>query len=261
MKKVLNIGFKILLLACLAVSLSFTNGKEKELLCNDLRIEMRDTLHSGFLTKIDIENIILKEETEILGYPLKGINTRKLESRLKSMPYIKNAEIFYDMEGILSVKIKQRIPVIRIITPDGNTYYLDEEGYIFRPRGKFTPHILIANGYFSTGSELNSSRSLNEIGDKEKYAEWFKAHQLALYIDRNEFWKAQLVQAYVNSQNEFELIPRVGAHQIILGDATDLEDKFNKLMTLYTDGFNYEGWNKYEKINLKYKNQVICTKR
>jgi cell division protein FtsQ len=261
MKKVLNIGFKILLLAFLVVSLSFTGSKEKELLCNDLRIEMLDTLNSGFLKKIDIEKIILKEESEILGYPLKDINTRKIENRLRSKPYIKSAEIFYDMEGILSVKVIQRTPIIRIITGAGNSYYLDEDGYIFRPRGKFTPHILIANGYFSDGDEIRTSGSLMEIEDSGKFSEWFKALQLARYIENDKFWKAQFVQAYVNSKAEFELIPRVGAHQIILGDVTKLEEKFKKLMTLYTDGLNYEGWNKYEKINLKYKNQVICTKR
>ncbi len=41
---------------------------------------------------------------------------------------------------------------------------------------------------------------------------------------------------------------------------SDLAVKFRKLKILYNEGLKYEGWNNYEKINLKYKNQVICTK-
>lgn len=261
MKRILNIGLYLLLIAYLVFSLSFTAEKEKELLCNDLQINMLDTLNSGFLVKKDIEKILLKEESNILGYPLKGINTMKMEKKLKSLPYVKNAEIYYDMEGILFVKILQRRPVIRIITRTGNSYFVDEDGFIFPPRGSFTPYILIANGYFSEGPELRSVASLEELSDNKKFSEWIDAWQLGLFIDESKFWKSQIVQVFMNKKGEFELIPRVGAHQILFGNSSDLEEKFNKLMILYRDGFDYEGWNKYEKINLKYKNQVICTKR
>ncbi|MFW6222798.1 MAG: cell division protein FtsQ, partial [Bacteroidota bacterium] len=59
----------------------------------------------------------------------------------------------------------------------------------------------------------------------------------------------------------FEIIPRVGAHFIHFGSIDQYEWKFKKLKYLYKKGFSKEGWNKYEQINLKYKNQIICTKR
>ena len=64
----------------------------------------------------------------------------------------------------------------------------------------------------------------------------------------------------MNSKYEFELIPRVGSQVIELGDADNLEEKFENLKLLYLEGFNKIGWNKYERISLKYKNQVVCTK-
>lgn len=261
MKTFLVILLNLMLVAYLILGLSFSSQKEKELLCNDIQIDMLDTLNSGFLTKTDIEEIILREESEILGYPVININTRNLENRLRSFPYVKEAEAYYDMEGILYVKISQRRPVMRILTGRGNSYYIDSEGYVFPPRGGFTPHILVCNGYFTEGNEIRNIRNLSELKDDDRYKEWTDALELALFIEKDKFWKAQLVQVYLNSKNEFEIIPRVGAHQIILGGTDMLEEKFGKLLILYRDGFDYEGWNKYEKINLKYKNQVICTKR
>ena len=65
----------------------------------------------------------------------------------------------------------------------------------------------------------------------------------------------------MNGNGEFELIPRVGAQVIEFGKAVDMEEKFEKLWILYNEGFHNTGWNQYERINLKYKNQAVCTKR
>jgi cell division protein FtsQ len=69
------------------------------------------------------------------------------------------------------------------------------------------------------------------------------------------------MQIYRSQKGEYELIPRVGAHQIILGTLDDFETKLENLQLLYQQGFKQHGWNQYEKINLKYSNQIICTKR
>jgi len=53
----------------------------------------------------------------------------------------------------------------------------------------------------------------------------------------------------------------VGAHIIEFGDINAHEEKFDKLYALYSQGLKREGWNKYIRINLKYKEQVVCTKR
>jgi cell division protein FtsQ len=48
----------------------------------------------------------------------------------------------------------------------------------------------------------------------------------------------------------------------VFGEAKDFEEKFEKLKTFYTEGLNKtDGWNKYSTINIKYKNQVVCTKK
>lgn len=261
MKKFLEILSPLLLLAYMLFSLSFAAEKNSELLCNDLQIVMKDTLHSGFLNRTDIEKIIFSEEKELLGYPISKINTRKLEKLIREQPYIKDAEIFYDLEGVLYVKVMQRIPIIKILTKTGRSYYLDEEGYIFKPKAAFTPHILIANGYFTEDEKIKTAKNIYFLGDDAKYAEWHELHRVAHFIENNKFWNSQIVQIYFNRKGEFELIPRVGAHQIILGNADNIELKFRNLRILYDKGLAYEGWNKYEKINLKYNNQVICTKR
>ena len=60
---------------------------------------------------------------------------------------------------------------------------------------------------------------------------------------------------------DIELIPRVGNHTIVFGDANQIESKFEKLIVFYNKGLSNTGWNEYSVINLKYEGQVVCTKR
>ena len=86
-------------------------------------------------------------------------------------------------------------------------------------------------------------------------------HRFCTYVMGHPFWREQIVQLYVNRRGEYELIPRVGAHQILMGSMEEWELKLRNLELLYQQGFSTYGWNSYGTINLKYTNQVICTKR
>ncbi|MGC9345061.1 MAG: cell division protein FtsQ/DivIB, partial [Bacteroidales bacterium] len=157
MKKVFIILLDLLLVFIVVLALGFSNSREKETLCTEVKINMIDTLNAGFLKKADIENVLLKKDEKVLGYPLAGINTRELEKRLTEMPYIRNAQIYSSLDGTLNVDVVQRSPVVRIITRYNHSYYLDVDGYIFPSRVGFTPHVLIANGYFTEGDELKEA--------------------------------------------------------------------------------------------------------
>jgi cell division protein FtsQ len=162
---------------------------------------------------------------------------------------------------VLSIKVHQRTPVVRVIAYNGAGYYMDKDGYIMPASRKFTPYLLVANGSFFVGDQFKRSACLDSIADKNFYRPWFELLELAHFINASTFWSSQIVQLYLNTNQDFEIIPRVGAHQIILGRAEGYETKFSNLEILYDEGLKKEGWNNYQKIDLRFKNQVICTKR
>ena len=85
---------------------------------------------------------------------------------------------------------------------------------------------------------------------------------MATYIDADPFWKSQVQQVFINDDKEMELVPMVGNQKIIFGDTTCMDEKFKKLLIFYSQGLNTTGWwNKYATINLKFKNQIVCTKK
>ena len=178
------------------------------------------------------------------GYPLSVIDTRRLEKQLEENPYIRNAEISKDISGRMEVLVEQRVPLVRIMQGGKEGFYLDREGEMLPLSPRFTPHILLATGNIS--------------GDPGQLQE---LHRFCGYLSDHPFWKGQIVQVYVDRGGEYELIPRVGAHHILLGSLEEWEKKLRNLEMLYRHGLSRFGWNSYETINLKYTNQVICTKR
>jgi cell division protein FtsQ len=82
--------------------------------------------------------------------------------------------------------------------------------------------------------------------------------KIASYVDKQMFWKAQIEQIFVTRDNEFILIPKIGNHKILLGDANDLEIKFDKLFVFYKEGLSRVGWNKYATIDIRFDKQVVC---
>lgn len=247
----------------LTFALGFVSDKVNNQVCERIIINITDSLTNRFISEVDVVDILVESEDSILGYPLSDINIGKLENLLAGEPFIKSAELYRTANGRLCGEILQRNPVLRIINQQGQSYYLDASGYILPVSEKFTSRVLVANGYISEPFVAESSKSIFdvEIPPDKRDQVIYDLLSLASFIKSSDLWNAQITQIYVNNKYEYELIPRVGAHIIELGGAVDYEKKFRKLEALYSYGFNNKGWNNYEKIDLKYENQVVCTKR
>ena len=248
-QKILRAGIWLLITAWFVVIMGFVSDEADKVVCRTIDVVIRDTADHRFVTREDIRSMLDESSLQLQGYPLAGINTRKLEELLEQNPYVKNAEASKDISGKLQITIDPREPLVRIM-PEGRAgYYLDREGRIMPLSDRYTPMIILATG--------NIPRSgLGEAGTKQE-----EIFRFAGMVSGHPFWKDQIVQIYVDRKGEYELIPRVGAHQILLGTMDNWKEKMENLELLYRQGLSRYGWNTYEKINLKYSNQVICTKR
>ena len=255
MRLALKIFLVFFITAYLVVVLGFVGKQYNEVLCKGIEIIVRDSLERGLVTKSDIRNLIKLDHPEVAGLPVSEIDMAGIEESLNGFAAINNAQVYTDVKGSLMVEVSQRNPVVRIEDRNHEHFYLDEEGFVIPANLDYAPHVLHINGEIA-GSYRNEVRvSGNEASLMSNVL------RIASYIHSDPFWKSQIVQVYVNKNEEFELIPRVGSQIIFFGNADRMENKFFKLKTLYREGFSHMGWNQYETINLKYNNQVICTKR
>lgn len=254
---------KILLYSVIAISLIaiggyiygagivYSNGIKSEV-CNKITITITDSLTNRFLTKEDINSIILENIGEVKGKKRELINVNNIEKLLNQRSAIKSSQVYLYRNGDLGIEITQRRPIARIQTANGG-FYIDNSKYIFPLAKHFTSYVPIVNGYIPLeidenfrGNLYNESLWLNKLVD------------FVNYITKSDFWSSQIDQIYVNKEGEIELVPLIGEHVIIFGDLDNIESKFNRLLSFYKNVLPVEGWDKYSQINLKYKNQIVC---
>lgn len=240
----------VLALSGLVFTLGFVESRQDKVLCKDIRIDINYRSGNFFVEKEDVDRVLYRNDS-ILNKPLKYINVDTLEKAIRKNPFVEDAEVFTDLTGDLRVEVKQRKPVLRIINDMYRSFYIDDRGLKMPLSDKYTSRVIVANGHIS--ERFGTIDTLQTTLAKDLY-------KLALFILEDEFWTAQIEQVYVNEKNDMELVPRVGNHRIIIGDATDLEEKFNNLMIFYTRALPKIGWNTYSDINIKFKNQIVCTK-
>lgn len=238
-------------LAGVVVLMSFISQKKGEVTCTDVKIYIPGSQY--FIDKQEVENILQVSSNTLVGRKLDNINLHTLENRLKANPFIESAKVFADMDGVIRVEISQRQPILRIMNQFDQDFYVDGHGLKLPLSDNFTARVLAANGFIQEpfGGRVDS---LHTDLAKQVFA-------AASYITRDTLWNAQIGQIYVNQDHEMELIPRVGSHRILLGNADSLQTKFTNLLAFYKQAMPKVGWDTYKIINIKYANQVIGIKK
>jgi cell division protein FtsQ len=255
-----NIAIWIFVILYLLMINGFVANRYECMLCEKINIKIKDNTNAGFLSKKDVIKLLDKQKVNYLGVALSEIDLENVEKVVYSNQIVDVCKAYTGINGSLNIEITQRVPQVRIIDAKGRGYYIDQKGNVLSLSMRFAAHVLVVNGNINTPFRIGSVVNINNLNNKPEGKKLKDIFTLASFISDNKFWNAQIVQIYVNQSDEFELVPRVGPHIILLGDIINFEEKFEKLEIFYREGLNYVGWNQYIKINLKFKDQVVCTK-
>ena len=244
-------GFAWLIcLSGLVLLMSFIEIKKESLRCKDVKVILPGRYN--FIERDEVDRILLENGGGLVGRDLNEINIHKLENTLKANPFIEYAKVYADMDGIVHVQIRQREPVLRVINMANLHFYVDGKGLKMPLSENFTAKVLVVNGMidedFTGKVEELSSKLAKDL------------FRIALFIKNDTLWNDQIEQLYVDLKGDIEMVPRVGDHKIILGDADSLQTKFRNLLVFYKKAIPKVGWDTYSTINLKYANQIICEK-
>jgi cell division protein FtsQ len=79
--------------------------------------------------------------------PVKSIDLNIIEARLKKESWVKDAEIFFDNSEKLKVIVEQRIPVARMFSTSGGSFYIDSSGQRMPLSEKMSAKLPVFTGY------------------------------------------------------------------------------------------------------------------
>ncbi len=245
------------LLAAYLLATSFFFHKVREDgLCEGLEIVVKDSLEKPFVTPSDLTYMLKKAQLYPVEKPMNEINTEKIEQELLNNNMISSIKVYKTPSRKIKLEIEQKMPILRV----NNDYYVDEEGNEM-PLTRHYASSLNEETRESTLKRLEKLRIMVATGNIEKEFAKSDLYNFVLFLQKDHFWNDQIVQIYVNADHDVELVPLVGNQRILLGSLDDYPEKLEKLRLFYDQAIPKVGWEKYSMINLKYKNQIVCTKR
>ncbi|WP_227006251.1 cell division protein FtsQ/DivIB [Rufibacter latericius] len=183
----------------------------------------------------------------LTGMKKEEIDLKRLEMRIKSHKFVRQAEVSRDLEGNINVSIQQNRPIARLLSTEKDVY-LDEEGNQLPLSSLYTAHVIPV----TTSVETSKASSFFQDSAGIAYL------SLLRYIEKDAFWNAQLALMDIDQNGKVSFLTQVGDQRIEFGKPVNVPEKFKKLFIFYKEVMPVVGWDKYSRLNVEYKDQIIC---
>jgi cell division protein FtsQ len=248
-RKILFVTMWLVIGAGMLTLLIAAIGKQKKDHCKDYSITIKGVEHNFFVDEQDIASMLKASVGgNIQGQPRSSFNLRKMEASLESNVWIRNAELYFDNRDVLHVSITEREPIARIFTMTGKSYYIDEDEKKMPLSDKLSAKVPVFTGFPEKVLSRRDSLLLHTV------------RSVAATVIRDPFWLAQVAQINITEERNFEMIPVVGNHLVLLGDGENMDRKFHRLFVFYKNIMSRTGFDAYRTINVQYAGQVIGIK-
>jgi cell division protein FtsQ len=219
--------------------------------CKAIQIELMGN-SAGFLFMDEKEILqFINEQGVTVGTPINNINLIALEKALGTTKWVEHANIFIDNQQQLQVKIEQRVPLARVFTASGNSFFIDKTGQKLPLRQRAAVRLPVFTGFPSDLDKLAKPDSLL-LSDILYFAKT---------IQQDSFYLAQIAQVHIATNGDFEMIPTLGDHIVLFGTIENLEEKLNRLYTFYKKVWVPSGINAYQTLDLRFDHQVVALKK
>lgn len=228
---------------------SWKAKSEKKL--TDIQVELvGESAQALFMDEISIR-AILNEQGVHVGIPIEKVNLTQLERFIEKTEWVKNAEFFIDNKLVLEAKIEQRIPIARVFTANGASFYIDNEGWRLPLKQLTVLNLPVFTGFPTDQAKLSRPDSAL-LKDVLLFAKTIK---------KDSFFMAQVAQVNIEPNGTFQMVPTIGDHLVLLGTVDQLEDKLNRLFTFYKKVWVGSGINAYQVIDCRFDHQVVALKK
>ena len=254
-KKILSIVAWVLTAAALIVLFVFAREDYLTSPVKSVKVNIERNHDSGFIK----ERLLLADIDGLRGNANVGtINMLTIQKHLEANPWIESSTSYVDLDGALCINIKEYDPVLRIFGDGGKSAYLTESGVCLPTSRLFTPHVLIANGSFTLRNDTTSFALCDTLVEDQGLIE---ALHLFKAIERNAFMQSCIGQVYRNNKGQFDIVVKDIDARVTLGDTCQIDDKLRRAEIFIKQKTGTAEIKGMKNINLKYKNQVVCTKR
>ncbi len=232
------------------VSIGFVGKKQEDKLCRKIVIRIENQQGNFFLNEGDLMDAVTKNGQEmVVNLPFENTKLKRIEERIEQLKFVQSAEVYRDLSGYMMIDARQVKPIARVFNPGGKDYYLTDRGEIIPVSERFTARVMVLSGSFFK-PYLNKNIVQDQAG-KDLF-------NFIKFIEQDKFWSAQFAQLEVDKRGMIKIYPQVTKQLIEFGNTFEYSNKLSKLKIFYDKILPDRGWNRYDRVNLQFKDQIIC---
>lgn len=229
----------VLMLGAVVFLFSFSSKRNESRKLVRASIEFADD--KDFITIDKVNKLLIQNFDTVTSIRKDKLDLNSVEKRLNADPMIEKAEIFATIDGTLRAVIRQKTPIARVYE-GSSSYYMDY------------------NGERMPLSEYSTARVPLVTGEV-KNADNKKLHGLLQYIYDDEFLSRNIIGVEVRPSGGIRMLNRNYDYEILFGRIINTDRKFRNYKAFFQDAVKDTLIGHYKTINLKFTQQVVCTKK
>lgn len=193
-----------------------------------------------FVSYETVNKLLIEKGKELKTIGKDKVVLNELEKILNEHDMIQKSEVFVSIDGVLKAMVTQRTPIARIFNEEGS-FYIDSKGNRM-PLSKIqTARLPLVLG------------EINGKNEKEMY-------DLLWFIYNDDFLKKNITGIEILPSGSLKMTNRNYNYEIEFGKTIEVQRKFDNYKAFFQKAVHDTLIDKYKVINLKFTQQVVCTK-
>ncbi len=218
---------------------SFTSQRnEHRKLTRSIVVFLDDS--NPFIRPETVNKLLIENKKDATGIRKDKLDLNTLEKSINTNPMVEKSEVFVSIDGVLKAVVKQKTPIARVFDATGS-FYIDYQGGIMPLSDEYTARVPIISG---------------EISKENKE----ELNKLLRFVYNDDFLKKNIIGVQIFADGSLKLLSRNFDYEIEFGKLINVERKFNNYKAFYQKAVLDSSLYHYKKINLKFTQQVVCTK-
>jgi cell division protein FtsQ len=218
---------------------SFTakRNENRKLTKAEVEFEVGEQL---FITHEMVNKLLIENKKDVSTIRKVALDLNDLENSINQHAMVEKAEVYVSVDGLLKADVKQKTPIVRVFDYQ-ESYYIDSKGTKMPLSDIHSARVPILSG-------------VNNVKDNEKLNELFRL------IYQDDFLKKNIIGVKVLPSGSVMMKNRNYDYNIEFGKTIQMERKFKNYKAFFQKAVQDSSIQKYRVVNLKFKQQVVCTK-
>jgi len=231
-----------LILILIAVIFLFSFSAKRN---SERKIKKTEVIFVGnedlFITHETVNKLLIEKNQSVQKLQKVTVDLNKLENSLDHYSLIEKSEVFISIDGVLKAFVKQKSPIARVFNENGS-FYFDYQGNKMPLSENFTARVPLVSG------------AINDENSKDLI-------ELFRIIYDDDFLKKNIIGIEILPTGATMMSNRNYSYKIDFGRTINVESKLKNYKAFFQKAEADRSLIRYKKINLRFTQQVVCTKK